>query len=94
MTQEGCGISSSLVKNIEAGTAPLEGRGAKRATFMRALRWPPDALTRLAMGDDPTAFEESSEPAPDPPWDVLLDVMTEVRDEVRRLADRLEEGSP
>lgn len=53
LTQEGCGVSSSLVKQIESGTAPIEGRGSKRATFMKALSWPTDALTRLSRGEEP-----------------------------------------
>lgn len=92
LTQEGCGVSSSLVKNIEAGKAPGGGRGATRARFMRALRWPADALERLAAGEDVSDLGNGADALEDaPPWEELLEGQRRVTEALERLADRLEE---
>jgi len=49
-------MSAAALRKIESGTAPTP-RAAKRLALMRALRWPPDALDRLAEGDDPHALD-------------------------------------
>lgn len=93
LTQEGCGVSSSLVKQIEKGEAPGEGRGSTRSKFMRALRWPPDALERLAAGADPHSLEQPGDPpiSETPPWEDLLAGQRKITEALERLAEQLED---
>lgn len=89
LTQEQCEVSSALVKQIERGTAPPTGRGGTRAIYLRALRWPADAMERLLQGEDPGDLH------PDPtaeqvPWEELLAGQRQITVALERLADRLE----
>lgn len=79
LRQEGLdGVSSMTVRQIEQGTASPSGRGITRVALMRALGWPPDALDRLAAGEDPKHLAPDSEPPTQPAglsgrWDDLTD---------------------
>lgn len=59
LRQEGIdNVSSTLIRTLERGRAPLEVTGASRSAFMAALGWPSDAIARLARGDDPKRLVE------------------------------------
>lgn len=67
LTQEGIpGVSSSLVRHVERGTAPQGGQGVKRRALLAALRWPPDAMVLLASGADPDELDYQPDPEPEP----------------------------
>lgn len=57
------GISAEGMRLIEMGTSTP--RPDTSAAIARALNWPPDALDRLAAGEDPASFEPV-EPTPEP----------------------------
>lgn len=58
LRQEGIdGVSSSTVRLIEKGDQRVATpRGLTVAAMMRALGWPPDAIVRLAAGEDPASL--------------------------------------
>lgn len=99
LSQEGVpGVSDSLIRQIEDGTAPERGRGGKRQRFMEVLGWPPDALARLEAGADP---ESLVGPLPDPNGSELRDllgvggqIVQDELDEIKARLDKLEGKSP
>lgn len=58
------GVSSSLVRRIEQGTAPREGQDLVRSAYMAALRWPSDAIDRLYEGANPADLDLDPDPEP------------------------------
>lgn len=98
LTQEEIkGISSSLIGQIERGVAPPGGRAGPRVAFMRALGWPPDALERIANGEDPEDFDPHGLPLRAMPADLDVSdppLLEEVAQRVTALEarfDRVEE---
>jgi len=73
------GVSSSLVRQIEQGRAPKDGRGITRAALTTALRWPANAIERLYAGEDPATWESHAGE----------DRLRSLRDQLQSAADQL-----
>ncbi len=84
------GMSAEGLRLIEIGESTP--RPATAVAIAKALQWPPDALDRLANGEDPASFE-TVEPAPEPHevgrLDWMADEIVRLRGQVAELAQLL-----
>ena len=84
-------VSLSTWSRIENETGWMMPIHSNRAAIARALQWPPDALDRIAAGEDPAALP-TVDPNPKPADRITRDVVDEVimlRGQVAELAQMI-----
>lgn len=85
------GVSDMTIRPIIEGQ-PGNYRPATLAKISKALRRPPDALSRIRDGADPGEFPRGDDDEAPPPWEELLEGQRQITETLERLADALEQG--